>query len=109
MKVIEKNDLIYEVEFEQLVEGKKEPINSTQETMNAQMDITVSMGSTRTKIEKIVNLKIGDIIELDKHVEEALDISVNGKLIASGESIILDNKLAIKLSKIKDSDEDEGN
>jgi len=109
MKVIEQNDLIYEVEFEQLVEGKKEPINSTQETMNAQMDITVSMGSTRAKIEKIVNLKIGDIIELDKHVEEALDISVNGKLIASGESIILDNKLAIKLSKIKDSDEDEGN
>jgi flagellar motor switch protein FliN/FliY len=106
MKVTEKNDLIYEVEFEQLVEGKKEPINSTQETMNAQMDITVSMGSTRAKIEKIVNLKIGDIIELDKYVEEALDINVNGKLIASGESIILDNKLAIKLSKIKDSDED---
>lgn len=106
MKVTEKNDLIYEVEFEQLVEGKKEPINSTQETMNAQMDITVSMGSTRAKIEKIVNLKIGDIIELDKYVEEALDINVNGKLIASGESIILDNKLAVKLSKIKDSDED---
>lgn len=106
MKVTEKNDLIYELEFEQLVEGQKEPINSTQETMNAQMDITVSMGSTRAKIEKIVNLKIGDIIELDKYVEEALDINVNGKLIASGESIILDNKLAIKLSKIKDSDED---
>ena len=106
MKVIEKNDLIYEVEFEQLVEGEKEPINSTQETMNAQMDITVSMGSTRAKIEKIVNLKIGDVIELDKHVEEALDIIVNGKLIASGESIILDNKLAVKLAKIKDSDED---
>ena len=106
MKITEKNDLIYEVQFEQLVEGKKEPINSTQETMNAQMDITVSMGSTRAKIEKIVNLKIGDVIELDKHVEEALDIIVNGKLIASGESIILDNKLAVKLSKIKDSDED---
>jgi len=106
MKVTEKNDLIYEVQFEQLVEGKKEPINSTQETMNAQMDITVSMGSTRAKIEKIVNLKIGDVIELDKHVEEALDIIVNGKLIASGESIILDNKLAVKLSKIKDSEED---
>ena len=106
MKMTEKNDLIYEVQFEQLVEGKKEPINSTQETMNAQMDITVSMGSTRAKIEKIVNLKIGDVIELDKHVEEALDIIVNGKLIASGESIILDNKLAVKLAKIKDSDED---
>jgi flagellar motor switch protein FliN/FliY len=106
MKITEKNDLIYEVQFEQLVEGKKEPINSTQETMNAQMDITVSMGSTRAKIEKIVNLKIGDVIELDKHVEEALDIIVNGKLIASGESIILDNKLAVKLAKIKDSDED---
>ena len=106
MKATEKNDLIYEVEFEQLVEGEKKPIDSMQDIMNAQMDITVAMGSTRAKIEKIVNLKIGDVIELDKSLEEDLDINVNGKLIASGESIILDNKLAVRLSKTKDSDED---
>ena len=49
----------------------------------------------------IINYKVGDLIVLDKLLEEALDISVNGKLIASGESMILDNKLAIRLSNVK--------
>lgn len=106
MKLIENNDLIYEVEFEQLVELEKEPINSMEDIMNAKMDITVSMGSAREKIEKIVNLKIGDVIALNKSLEEDLDINVNGKIIASGESIILDNRLAVRLSKIKDTQED---
>ena len=43
---------------------------------------------------------------LDKHVEEPLDINVNGKIIACGESIIIDNKLAIRLSQIKDMNQD---
>ena len=62
-------------------------------------------GQLEKKIGRIVNYKIGDIIVLDKPVEEALDISVNGKLIASGESMILDNKLAIRLSNVKTDDE----
>ena len=62
-------------------------------------------GQLREKIGRIVNYKVGDIIVLDKPVEEALDISVNGKLIASGESMILDNKLAIRLSNVKTDDE----
>ena len=65
------------------------------------MDVSVSMGSTKEKIGTIVNYKVGDIIVLDKAVEEALDISVNGKLVASGESMIIDNKLAIRLSNVK--------
>ncbi|HSQ88016.1 FliM/FliN family flagellar motor C-terminal domain-containing protein [Romboutsia sp.] len=106
MKTLANQDGIYEIQFEQLVEGEKESINSTEEIMNGQMDVTVSMGSTREKIEKIVNLKVGDIIQLDKNVEEALDININGKSIASGESIIIDNKLAVRLSKIKNEEDD---
>ena len=43
---------------------------------------------------------------LDKHLEETLDINVNGKMIASGESIIIDNKLAVRLSQIKSVNQD---
>jgi flagellar motor switch protein FliN/FliY len=99
-------DEIYEIQLEQLVEGEKENVDAMSDIMNAQMDITVSMGETKATIDKIVNLKIGDIISLDKSLEEALDININGTIIASGESIILDNKLAIRLSKIKNIDED---
>lgn len=101
MDTVIKDKDIYEVEFEQLIEGEKTPLNGVDEIMNAQMSITISMGSRHEKIERILNYKVGDVIELDKNVEEALDINVNGRMIASGESIIMDNKLAIRLSKIK--------
>lgn len=92
---------IYSVEFEQLVEGEKIPTDSANQIFEALMDITISMGSAKEKIGKIANYKVGDIIVLNKHVEETLDINVNGKMIASGESIIIENKLAVRLSQIK--------
>ena len=95
------NKGIYEVKFEQLVESEKEELNSLDYIMETLMEVSVSMGSTKEKIGKIINYKVGDLIVLDKLLEEALDISVNGKLIASGESMILDNKLAIRLSNVK--------
>ena len=99
------NKGIYEVKFEQLVENEKEELNSLDYIMEALMEVSVSMGSTKEKIGKIINYKIGDLIVLDKLVEESLDISVNGKLIASGESMILDNKLAVRLSNVKTDEE----
>ena len=99
------NKGIYEVKFEQLVENEKEELNFRDYVMEALMEVSVSMGSTKEKIGKIINYKIGDLIVLDKLVEEELDISVNGKLIASGESMILDNKLAVRLSNVKTDEE----
>ncbi|MDK2585809.1 FliM/FliN family flagellar motor switch protein [Romboutsia sedimentorum] len=106
MNLAQSVDEIYEIQLEQLVEGEKENVDAMSDIMNSQMDITVSMGETNATIDKIVNLKIGDVITLDKSLEEALDININGTIIASGESIILDNKLAIRLSKIKNIDGD---
>ncbi|MGL4802937.1 MAG: FliM/FliN family flagellar motor switch protein [Cetobacterium sp.] len=92
---------VYEVEFEQLVEGEKISLNSASDIFEAEMAITISIGGTKERIGKIANYKEGDVIVLDKHLEEALDINVNGVHIASGESMIIDNKLAVRLSNIK--------
>lgn len=106
MNEIKNTDKIYEIEFEQLVEGEKIPINTSEEIMNSKVEVTVSMGATRQKIERIINLKVGDVMPLNKHVEEELDINVNGQPLASGESLIIENKLAVRLSKVKHVEED---
>lgn len=106
MDTLKKDDNVYEVEFEQLEEGEKKSISAMNEIMNAQLDITVSIGESRERLEKIAELGVGDVIILDKHLEEPLDISINGRVVASGESIILDNKLAIRLSTIKMEDDE---
>lgn len=106
MNLVSNESNIYSVEFEQLVEEEKIPTDSANQIFEALMDITVSMGSAKEEIGKIVDYKVGDIIILDKHVEETLDINVNGRMIASGESIIIDNKLGVRLSQIKVENQD---
>lgn len=93
-------DDVYEIQLEQLKEGQKESLNSVDKIMEATIDISVSIGSTMETVERIVNLKVGDLIELDKNVEEALDVMINNKVVARGESMIIDRKLAIRLSNV---------
>lgn len=106
MELVNNDSRIYSVEFQQLIEEEKIPTDSANQIFEALMDITVSMGSAKEKIGKVVDYKVGDIIVLDKHVEETLDINVNGKMIASGESIIIDSKLGVRLSQIKADSQD---
>lgn len=97
---------IYEPQFEQLQPGELEPTNAIEAISHADMELEVLVGSTREKISSIVNLKEGDILELDKYLEEPLDISINGVTIASGESMIINDKIAVRLSKIKSMQEE---
>ncbi|WP_250674383.1 FliM/FliN family flagellar motor C-terminal domain-containing protein [Paraclostridium ghonii] len=97
---------IYEPQFEQLQQGNLESINAIESISHADMELEVLVGSTREKISSIVTLKVGDILELDKYLEEPLDISINGVTIASGESMIINDKIAVRLSKIKSMQEE---
>ncbi|RDY24497.1 flagellar motor switch protein FliN [Romboutsia maritimum] len=99
--VVLKTEDVYEVEFDELQEEEPVPIDSMQSILDTELTITVTVGTTKEKLGRIDNLKVDDVIVLDKFLDEDLDININGREIASGESIILDNKLAIRLSKIK--------
>ena len=98
---------IYEPKFEQLQQAESlEPINAIEAISHAEMELEVLVGSTKETISSIVNFKEGDILELDKYLEEPLDISINGVTIASGESMIINDKIAVRLSKIKSMQEE---
>ena len=103
-----KNEIkdIYEPQFEQLQTGNLESINAIEAISHADMELEVLVGSTREKISNIVDLKEGDVLTLDKYLEEPLDISINGVTIASGESMIINDKIAVRLSKIKSMEEE---
>ena len=52
------------------------------------------------KIDDILKLTNGSIIELDKLAGENIDIEANGKLIAKGEVVIVNEKFAIRIKDI---------
>lgn len=64
------------------------------------LEITVELGRTRKRISEILDFAPGSVIELDKLVGEALDILANGKKIANGEVVVVDENYGIKITDI---------
>ena len=68
--------------------------------LDVPLQVTVELGSTRMRIKEILDLGIGSVIELDKLAGDPVDIYVNGKLIAKGEVVVIDENFGIKVTDI---------
>jgi len=68
--------------------------------MDIPLEVTVEIGSTELPIEEILKLNPNSVIELDKMINEPVDLKVNGKLIAKGELYTVKNSFGIKITNI---------
>ena len=68
--------------------------------MDVQMSLTVELGRTKMYIREILGLGEGSIIELDKLAGEPVDLLVNGKLIAKGEVVVIDENFGVRVTDI---------
>jgi len=65
----------------------------------------VVVGSTTLTLEEVLNLGPGSVVELDNLVEEPVDIKVNGKLVAKGEIVVVEEKFGVKITDIVEKEE----
>jgi flagellar motor switch protein FliN/FliY len=68
--------------------------------LDVQMALTVELGRTRKYVKEILSLGEGSIIELDKLAGEPVDLLVNGKLIARGEVVVIDENFGVRVTDI---------
>jgi flagellar motor switch protein FliN/FliY len=64
------------------------------------LKVTVELGRTRVIIKDLLLLGQGSVLELDKLAGEPLEVLVNGKLIAKGEVVVVNEKFGIRLTDI---------
>jgi flagellar motor switch protein FliN/FliY len=68
--------------------------------MDVTMDLTVELGRTKRSIKYILSMGEGTVLELDKLAGEPVDILVNGKLIARGEVVVIDENFGVRVTEI---------
>jgi len=68
--------------------------------MDVYMQLSVELGRTRKKISEILSFGEGSILELDKLAGEPVDVLVNGKLIAKGEVVVIDENFGVRITEI---------
>ncbi len=64
------------------------------------LKVTVELGRTTVIIKELLQLGQGSVLELDKLAGEPLEILVNGKLVAKGEVVVVNEKFGIRLTDI---------
>lgn len=62
--------------------------------------ISVEIGRTRMMVKDLLQLSQGAVVELEKLAGEPMEILVNGRLIARGEAVVVNEKFGIKLTDI---------
>ncbi|MEI0492588.1 flagellar motor switch protein FliN [Brachyspira intermedia] len=79
------------------------PTNNIGLLMDVTINVTVELGRARLSIKEILSLGEGSIIELQKLAGEPVDLLVNGKLIAKGEVVVIDECFGVRVTDIVDS------
>lgn len=64
------------------------------------LEVTVEVGSTQMLIEDVLKLNPNSVIELDRFINEPVDLKVNGRVIAKGELYTVKNNFGIKITQI---------
>lgn len=62
--------------------------------------LSVEVGNVSMKVSEIMDLREGSVVELDRQVDQLIDINVNGTLVARGEVVPVKNKFGVRIAEI---------
>lgn len=68
--------------------------------MDVPLEVTVELGRTKKSIKEILEFAPGTIVELDKLAGEPIDVLVNGKMVAKGEVVVIEESFGIRITDI---------
>jgi flagellar motor switch protein FliN/FliY len=70
---------------------------------DVEMEVTVELGRARRTVRDMLEVQVGSVIELDRAAGSPVDVLVNGRLIARGEVVVVDDEFAVRITEIFDS------
>lgn len=68
--------------------------------MDVSLLVTVEVGRARMTIQDLLQLSQGSVLELEKLAGEPLDIFINGRPVARGEAVIVNEKFGVRITDI---------
>lgn len=99
--VAEQNVIVQPAQFAPLKPGGFNVSDSNiSMIMDVPLQVTVELGRTRKLIREILELAPGSVVELDKLAGEPVDILVNGKIVAKGEVVVIDENFGVRITGI---------
>ncbi|MDR0827870.1 MAG: flagellar motor switch protein FliN [Desulfovibrio sp.] len=95
-KVMDFKDLTDEAKAPRQDSGRRE----LDFILDIPLDVSAELGRTRLLINELLQLGQGSVVELNKLAGEPLEVYVNGKMVARGEAVVINEKFGVRLTDI---------
>jgi flagellar motor switch protein FliN len=67
---------------------------------DVQLDLKIELGRTQMQLEDVLRLKQGAVVTLDKLAGDPVDVYANGRLIARGEVLVLNDNFCVRVAEL---------
>ena len=68
--------------------------------LDVPLGVSVELGRVRMPVRQLLSLSAGSVIELAKLAGEPLDVLINGRTVARGEAVMVNDKFGVRLTEI---------
>lgn len=94
-----------DAQFKDMTEAARQPHDQKLKReldfiLDIPLDVSAELGRTRLLINELLQLGQGSVVELNKLAGEPLEVFVNGKLVARGEAVVINEKFGVRLTDI---------
>jgi flagellar motor switch protein FliN/FliY len=68
--------------------------------LDVPLNLTIELGSCQLPMKEVLQLNIGSVVQLDKPADAPVELNVNGKLIARGEVVLVEDRFGVKVTEV---------
>jgi flagellar motor switch protein FliN/FliY len=68
--------------------------------LDVELNVTLRFGQRILSLREVLDLNTGSVIELDRQVEEPVELLLEGKVIARGEAVVIDGNYGLRITEV---------
>ncbi|HTB83218.1 MAG TPA: flagellar motor switch protein FliN [Candidatus Sulfotelmatobacter sp.] len=68
--------------------------------LDVPVSLTIELGGCKLPMREVLALNVGSVVQLDKAADAPVEMSVNGKLIARGEVVVIEERYGVKITEV---------
>ena len=68
--------------------------------LDVPVSLTIELGGCQLPMREVLQLAVGSVVQLDKPADAPVELSINGKLIARGEVVVIEDHFGVKITEI---------
>jgi flagellar motor switch protein FliN len=68
--------------------------------LDVPVSLSIELGGCQLPMREVLQLNIGSVVQLDKPADSPVELSINGKLIARGEVVVIEDRFGVKITEV---------